>query len=44
MAGYLIAEARAHGVSYQDAEIAVLLEADISLNSAGLINWLDRIG
>ena len=44
MARYLIAEARAHGASYQDAEIAALLEADISLNSAGLINWLDRIG
>lgn len=44
MASYMIAELRAHGCKYSDSEITQLLTIDIPLNSAGLINWLDRIG
>ncbi len=44
MGAFLIAEARAHGTGFDDAQIARLLEVDIVLNSAGLVSWLNRTG
>lgn len=40
MAGYLLREARAHGVTLPDAEILAIWKGDLDLNAQGLAIWV----
>jgi glyoxylase-like metal-dependent hydrolase (beta-lactamase superfamily II) len=41
LAALLLDEARAHGIGWPQERIRQMLDADIRLNSAGLLDWLD---
>jgi glyoxylase-like metal-dependent hydrolase (beta-lactamase superfamily II) len=42
MTAYLIAEARRHGCTLPDSELARIWAMDMELNSQGLLYWLDK--
>lgn len=41
LAGYMLAEARAHGVELSDSDFLALWEMDIDLNAQGLLIWAE---